>query len=162
QAMEKLRARLRSESGLGNGGARAGVVAGRLNWVTGLFKARLLTPVSVVAAAGPFLCGALGFLGLLGGRGQFSPPAFLQSKPLEWSASLVAESAGDHRTCAPYFVDATGPAEMPDSVREYDQACARLDKIAAEGAKELRLRSAHICDFSDRKFAHLVYTSGAR
>src|SRR5262249_48832956 len=69
-----------------------------------------------------------------------------------------AESAGDHRSCAPHFVNALGPAEMPDSIREYDQACVRLDKTAAEGAKGLLLRSAHVCGFGGRKFAHLVYT----
>lgn len=47
---------------------------------------------------------------------------------------------------------------MPDSVREYDSACVRLDKIAAEGAKGLLLRAAHVCGFGKRKFAHLVYT----
>src|SRR5262249_20617013 len=59
QAMEKLRARLRSESGLGNGGARAGVVAGRLNWVNRLFKGGVLTPVGGVGGAGRVLCAAL-------------------------------------------------------------------------------------------------------
>jgi len=162
QAMEKLRTRLRSESGLGNGGARAGVVAGRLNWFTGLFKTRLLTPVAIVAALALFIGAAWSSYVLWREGANYQRLSSEQIKALELSASLVAESGGDHRTCAPYFVDATGPAEMPDSVREYDQACARLDKIAAEGAKELRLRSAHICDFSDRKFAHLVYTSGDR
>lgn len=55
-----------------------------------------------------------------------------------------------------------GPAEMPDSVREYDPACARLDKVAAKGAGGMALRSAHVCEFGDRKFAHLVYTRGVR
>ncbi|MGH9855430.1 MAG: hypothetical protein ACREBD_36810, partial [Blastocatellia bacterium] len=81
-----------------------------------------------------------------------------QIEALELSGSLIAESVSDHRTCAAHFVDATEPAEMPDSVRKYDSACVRLDKIAAEGAAGLLLRAAHICHFGERKFAHLVYT----
>jgi hypothetical protein len=83
-----------------------------------------------------------------------------QVNALELSGSLVTESAGVHRTCAAHFTGAGGPAEMPDSVREYDPACARLEKIAAEGARGLSLRAAHVCRFGDRKFAHLVYTHG--
>src|SRR5262249_42673886 len=48
----------------------------------------------------------------------------------------------------------------PDSVSEYDPACAGLDKVAAEGAGGLLLRAAHVCEFGGRKFAHLVYTRG--
>ena len=69
----------------------------------------------------------------------------------------MADSASGHRSCAAYFVNAAGPAEMPDSVREYDPACVGLDKVAAEGAGGLLLRAAHICESGDRKFAHLVY-----
>src|SRR5262249_61562195 len=61
QAMEKLRARLRSESGLGNGGARAGVVAGRLDWVFGRFETRGFSPAGGVAGARAVDCAGLGF-----------------------------------------------------------------------------------------------------
>jgi hypothetical protein len=159
RAMEKLRARLRSESGLDDGFVGTGGEAGSRNWFAGLFRTRILTPAAIVAALALFIGGAWGFY-VLWREGANQRLSSEQIKALELSASLVAESAGDHRTCAAYFVNATGPAEMPDSAGEYDLACVRLDKIAAEGARELLLRSAHICDFSDRKFAHLVYTRG--
>src|SRR5262245_16560732 len=161
QAVEKLRARLRSESGLNYVSAGTGVETGRRNFFAGLFKMRFSTPAAIVAALALFIGAAWGLYVLSrDGRGHQRLTSG-QIKALELSASLVAESAGDHRTCAVYFVNATGPAEMPDSAREFDLACVRLDKIAAEGARELQLRSAHICDFSDRKFEHLVYTRGA-
>jgi hypothetical protein len=160
RAMEKLRARLRSESGLDYGSAGTGGEAGSPNWFAGLFRTRFLTPAAIVAALALFIGGAWGLYVLWREGANHQRLSSEQIEALELSASLVAESAGDHRTCAAYFVNATGPAEMPDSAGEYDQACVRLDKIAAEGARELLLRSAHICDFSDRKFAHLVYTRG--
>ena len=161
RAMENLRARLRSDSGLDDGPAAPGDETGRRNWFAGLFKMRFLTPAAIVAALA-LTVGAAWSLSLLwGGDDDHQRLSSQQIKALELSASLVAESAGDHRTCAPYFVNATEPAEMPESAGEYDRACVRLDKIAAQGAKELQLRAAHICDFSDRKFAHLVYTRGA-
>jgi len=161
QAVENLRARIRLESGLDGGGAGPGVGTGRRNWFAGLFKTRLLAPAAVVAALALLIGAAWSLYALRREVPTYQRLSPEQVKALELSASLLAESAGDHRTCATYFVNATAPAEMPDSVREYDMACVKLDKIAAEGAKELLLRSAHICDFSDRKFAHLVYTRGA-
>ncbi|MCI0387893.1 MAG: hypothetical protein MOB07_03855 [Acidobacteria bacterium] len=160
QAMEKLRARLRSESGLDYGSAGTGGATGQRDWFAGLFKTRFLTPAAIVAALALFIGAGWGLYVIWREGVDHQRLSAEQIKALELSASLVAESAGDHRTCAAYFVDAAGPAEMPDSVGEYDLACVRLDKIAAEGARELLLRSAHICDFSERKFAHLVYTRG--
>jgi hypothetical protein len=161
-AMERLRARIRSEAGLGGGSARTGDGEGRRGWFAGLFKVWLLTPAAVALLLGA----ALGLYTLrreapddAQTERRLSPE---QIKALELSVSLMAESAGDHRTCAAHFVDAAGPAEMPDSVREYDPACARLDKVAAEGARGLLLRSAHVCKFGDRKFAHLVYAHDER
>jgi len=163
QAMENLRARLRSEAELRADSSRTGDEAGWRSWGAGLFKTRFLTPAALAAALALLIGGAWSLYVLRGAGDNKMTDLFPeQIKALELSSSLVAESAGDHRTCAPYFVDATEPAEMPDSVREYDSACVRLDKIAAEGAKGLQLRSAHICDFGARRFAHLVYTQDTR
>ncbi|HKQ79720.1 MAG TPA: hypothetical protein VJ810_38860 [Blastocatellia bacterium] len=161
QAMEKLRASLRAECGSDLVPAGTGGATGRRNRFARLFKMRFLATAANAAALALFIGAAWGLYILWRGGANHQRLSSEQIKALELSASLVAESAGDHRFCAPYFVNATGPAEMPDSVREYDLACVRLDKIAAAGADELLLRSAHICDFKDRKFAHLVYTRGA-
>src|SRR5262249_29501700 len=50
RAMQNLRARLRSEAGLGAGAAPPGEGRGRRHWLAGLFELRLLTPVAIVAA----------------------------------------------------------------------------------------------------------------
>jgi len=166
-AMERLRERIRLEAGVGADSAPAGVSKGRPSkgrngWFAGLFKIWLLTP----AAMALLLSAALGLYIMRRDAANDAQRARRlsseQINALELSGSLAAESAGVHRTCAAHFTGAggAGPAEMPDSVREYDPACARLEKIAAEGARGLLLRAAHVCKFGDRKFAHLVYTRG--
>jgi len=158
QAMESLRARIRSEAEAGAGAARTGAGKWRRGWFASLFKVWLLTPAAVALLLGA----ALGLYHLR--RGESDDASLLtpgQIEALELSGSLMADSASSHRNCAAHFINATGPAEMPDSVGEYDPACARLDEVAAEGAGGLSLRAAHVCEFGDRKFAHLVYTRGA-
>ncbi|MGH9768656.1 MAG: hypothetical protein ACREAB_14595 [Blastocatellia bacterium] len=131
-----------------------------------LLKQRFLTPAAIAVAVAVLIGGAWSLYVLRRGdvNNQETPLRLSpeQVKALELSGSIVAETAGDHRSCAAYFANATEPAEMPDSVREYDSACVRLEKIAAEGAKGLLLRSAHTCGFGARKFAHLVYTRDTR
>jgi hypothetical protein len=156
-AMESLRARIRSEAGMGAQAARTVNGKWMRGWFGGLSKAWFLTP-AVVAL---LLVAALGLYVLR--RGNSDEVRLLtpeQINALELSGSLMADSASGHRGCAVHFVNAAGPAEMPDSVREYDPACVGLEKIAAEGAGGLLLRAAHVCESGDRKFAHLVYTRG--
>jgi len=161
RAMESLLERIRSEAGVGADSTPAGVSKGGNRWFAGLFKIWLLTPAAMALLLGA----ALGLYIMRRDAADDARRARLSSEQinaLELSGSLAAESAGVHRTCAAHFTGAgaAGPAEMPDSVREYDPACARLEKIAAEGARGLLLRAAHVCRFGDRKFAHLVYTHG--
>ncbi len=161
QAMENLRARLRAEACSEAVSAQTGNEAGWRGWFAELFKIRFLMPAAIVAGLLLLIGGAWSLYVLRRGDVNDQTVAQLSSeqiKALELSDDLVAESAGDHRVCASHFLNATAPAEMPDSVREFDPACVRLDKIAAEGAKGLLLRSAHVCDYRERQFAHLVYT----
>jgi hypothetical protein len=160
-AMERLRERIRSEAGVGTGALQAGPSKGGHGWFSRLFKISLLTPAAVI-----LLLGAA--LGLYALRRIGSDDAQTvrklsaeQIKALELSVSLVAESAECHRICAAHFASVKGPAEMPDSVKEYDPACVRLDKVADQGARGLLLRGAHVCNFGERQFAHLVYTRGS-
>lgn len=156
QAMESLRARLRSEAT-----ERMGNKTGWRNWFVRFFEMRSLIPAAIVAGLLFLIGGAWGLYVLRRGDINDRRTAALSPehiKALELSASLIDETASDHRTCAPYFINATKPAEMPNSVREYDPACVRLDKVAAEGAMGLTLRAAHVCGHGERKFAHLVYT----
>ncbi len=167
EALRNLRARLRSEAGLSEAGLEAGSGpsgnerAGR-NWLAGLFKMRLLTPVLIVAALALFIGGAWSLYILRRGDADNRRLSSEQIKTLELSVSVLAESASDHRTCAAHVgevdeVDQIGSAEMPDSVRKYDPACAGLDKIVAEGAAGVRLRAAHLCGYGERTFAHMIY-----
>ncbi|HZF38175.1 MAG TPA: hypothetical protein VE715_05100 [Blastocatellia bacterium] len=165
RAMESLRERIRSEAGVETGAtptrdSKGKPSKGKYGWFAGLFKVWLLTPAAVAL----FLGAAVSLYVLRRGGSDDTQTARRlspeQIKALELSFSLVAESAGGHRSCAAHFAASDGPAEMPDSVREYDPACVRLEKIAAEGARGLSLRAAHVCKFGDRKFAHLVYTRG--
>jgi hypothetical protein len=158
QAVEQLRARLRSEAGLEDGSARLGEEVVHPGWFATLFRSRFLAPAAIVVALALLIGGVRGLRGLLRGDGDPQRLSLEQIKAFELSASLVAETVGDHRTCGAYYVGASGPAEMPDSVREFDPACSKLVKIAADGAAGLRLRAAHVCDFGGRRFAHLVYT----
>lgn len=73
------------------------------------------------------------------------------------SAALIDEAIGDHRNCGLKFLKLSGPFEMPPSVAQYDPSYANLERIAAPGARDLELRTAHLCGFKGRKFAHLVY-----
>jgi hypothetical protein len=180
-AIEKLRLRLRSEAGLGAGAARASGGSGLSNGlhgriadlfrhggITNLFKMRFLAPVAVGAAL--LIGGAWSLYELRHGGGATQQEGARlsseQLKSLELSGSLLVETAGDHRTCAPHFLNATNPietrAEDPDPISAYDSACAKLDKIAAGGATGLTLKSAHVCNFGERRFAHLVYTRDNR
>jgi hypothetical protein len=78
------------------------------------------------------------------------------------SPALMAEAAGDHRSCAVHFLSNQGPVRMEETARRYDPAYADLDRVAEAGAQGLgmQLRSAHLCSFAGRRFAHLVYTRG--
>jgi hypothetical protein len=51
---------------------------------------------------------------------------------------------------------------MPADAHQFDPAYESLDKIAEIGARGLLLRSAHICLYGDRRFAHLVYTRDSK
>ncbi|MEK7832080.1 MAG: hypothetical protein AAB401_13385, partial [Acidobacteriota bacterium] len=63
--------------------------------------------------------------------------------------------------CATQFLSASKQSVvMPDSVRDYDEACLELDKVAAPGAAGLTLHAAHVCKPGSRRFAHLVYMRG--
>jgi hypothetical protein len=87
----------------------------------------------------------------------------LQQRPVvaaELSPALMGEAAGDHTNCAIKFINhqgQLGPARMSESAKRYDPAYADLDKVAEAGAAGMELRSAHVCGFAGRRFAHLVY-----
>lgn len=161
EAIERMRARLRAEAGLADRATGAAVKTGRRGWLTRLFEARLLVPVAATAALLLLIGGAWSLYVVWPKAGPEQTVAEKNRVP-ELSERLIGESAGDHRNCAAKFLNATEPAEMPDSVREFDPACVRLDKVAAEGAKGLLLRSAHVCGYGERRFAHLVYTRDDR
>lgn len=73
------------------------------------------------------------------------------------SATLIDQAIGDHQNCGLKFLKLSGPYEMPPSVAAYNSSYANLERIAAPGARDLELRTAHLCGFKERKFAHLVY-----
>jgi hypothetical protein len=173
EAVERLRTRLRSEAGPGVRPAqtierekpskvfRSG---GRRGRIANFFKKGILTPAAVLAAL-LLIGGAWGLYALRRGEvGDLRRARVSLEKriALELSGSLLVEAAGDHRTCAPHAVGAVGPVEMPESVKAYDPACAKLAQVASKGARGLALRSAHVCGFGGRRFAHLVYTRDAK
>src|SRR5262249_55052281 len=104
QAMEVLRARLRSEAGLRTDPMRTGGGTGQLSWFATLFKMHFLTPAAIVAALSLLIGGAWGLYALRRGDVNQSGLSPEQISALQLSGSLVAESAGDHRSCAPHFV----------------------------------------------------------
>ncbi len=168
QTVERLRARLREEAGLREREKGSMSATIRRGWLARLFETRFLMPVAVTAALALFIAGAWSLYSLQQWGGEKIDDQQAVSgiservEAPELSDALIGESVGDHVNCASHFINAAGPAEMPDSVRNYDSACVGLDKIAAAGAEGLLLRSAHVCGYGERKFAHLVYTRGER
>lgn len=76
------------------------------------------------------------------------------------SETVLAEAAGDHRTCAAHFADgevAEEVATTPDWMKKQYPAYAQLVEVAAPGARGLQLKSVHVCRFENRQFGHLVY-----
>lgn len=146
EAYERLRSRLRSEASLTNASAKELWISWR-DRLAELFSFRILMPVSTA------------ILVLVIGVSFFQEDFFPQDQAA-LSESLITEAADDHRKCASHFISSTDPAAMPDSVREYDETCLELDKVASPGAAGLTLRAAHVCQPDSRKFAHLVYTRG--
>ncbi|MGH9803202.1 MAG: anti-sigma factor family protein [Blastocatellia bacterium] len=147
EATERLRSRLRIEALSPNTPSTTSAT----NWrerLAAFFSFRVLIPAS--AAILILAIGASFYL-----KNQTAP-----SEAMQLSEVLMTEAADDHRHCASHFVSSTEPAVMPDSVREFDEACLELDKIASSGATGLTLRAAHVCQPDTRQFAHLVYTRG--
>ncbi len=143
EACDRLRAGLRAAAE----GEKQQLAAGWREVFAGYFASRFALPAAATVALLLFIGGFY-----LLRRGTSS------SGVAELSAALFDESAGDHLKCATHFVNAQGPAAMPESVKNYDPAYAALEKIAEPGAYGLQLRAAHVCGYGSRKFAHLVYT----
>lgn len=141
EATERLRARLRAEAAVEMAAEPLGIASG---WRR--FMGRFLTLQIAIPVAAALLLGVVALNWIL------------TPSKTELNALLLDEAAGDHRTCAAKFLSASGPAAMPESVRNFDPGCVGLDKVASAGANGLLLRSAHVCGFGDRRFAHLVYT----
>jgi hypothetical protein len=155
EAAARISAMLRAEA---VAGARPETPATWRERFSTLFTLRMAMPLAAVAAA---LLLAGGLWAVYSTRS--SRPAGPGTETItgtQLTDLLMDEAAGDHRTCAKKFVAATGPARMPESARAYDPAYVGLDQAAEPGAAGLQLRSAHICGFGDRRFAHLVYTRG--
>lgn len=146
EALERLRSRLRAETHKPSA-FPAGLMPVWRDRLAGFFNFRVLIPVSVILA---LAIGASLYL-----KNQPSP----NEEPL-LSELLMIEAAEDHRECSSHSTSSTQPVAMPDSVREYDEACLGLDKVALSGATGLTLRAAHVCQPTTRKFAHLIYTRG--
>jgi hypothetical protein len=163
EAIRTLRDKLRADAADRNPEMIRGTRASRRNWLSRFFETRMLMPVAAATAL-ILLAGGAWSLYVLHQRGGNGPEEARieltrpQVESLALSEGFLVESADDHRYCATKFVNATAPAEMPDSVRDFDPACVRLDKVAAPAAKGLILRSAHVCNSGQRRFAHLVYT----
>lgn len=73
------------------------------------------------------------------------------------NSTVLAEAAGDHRTCAAHFADKQVAAITPDWMKEKFPAYGQLAEVADAGAAGLELKSVHVCKFQQRQFAHLVY-----
>lgn len=147
EACERLRSRLHDEAYKPNSSAKNRSI----NWrdrLAEFFSFRVLIPVSTVIM----------FLAI--GASFYFKTQTPTVAAFQLSDTLIAESADDHRNCATHFLSSTKPAAMPDSVREFDEACLELDRVASSGAEGLTLRAAHVCQSDSRRFAHLVYTRG--
>jgi len=152
KACERLRARLQTEAAAGMVNFSDGGAGWRERWAR-FFTFRFAVPAAGLAAILVFA--AAGVLTYLKSQTHtVPPPATLLSD------ALMTEAANDHRRCAPHFIPAVGPMEMPESVKTVDAAYFGLEKVAAAGAIGLQLHSAHMCRFEERRFAHLVYTRG--
>jgi hypothetical protein len=86
------------------------------------------------------------------------------SQAAELSDAVLAEAAGDHRTCATHFASRPALATplTPEWMKEQHPAYAQLAEVAAAGAEGLELKSIHVCKFAGRQFAHLVYAQDAK
>jgi hypothetical protein len=144
EARERLRERLRAEGGAERAARKMGIKS----IFTRLFAQPLLLASASLAVLGLIISGAYG-LRLL----HLRAAAVAGLSPV-----LMAEAAGDHDHCAAHFINAQGPVKMSDSAKQYGPAYEDLDRVAEAGARNLQLRAAHICRFSGRRFAHLVYT----
>ncbi len=142
EACERLRLRLLAEAA--SVSPQVNPIPTWLERLTGFFNIRYAIP----AAAALLILGAIGVFSFL--RSHAETPTL--------SDALMTEAANDHRKCAPHFIPAIGPMEMPESVKDVDTAYFGLEKVAATGAKDLQLHSAHLCRSGGRQFAHLVYT----
>lgn len=156
-ACERLRSRLQAEAlnDTNQNAIGASVWRERL---ARFFNFRYLIPATTMAL---LVLGSVGFFMYL--KNQETPDnlAGLSTSTSDFpllSDALMIQAADDHRKCSPHFIPAGGPMEMPESVKEVDEAYFGLEKIAATGAKDLQLHSAHLCRSGGRRFAHLVYT----
>lgn len=144
EACERLRAALHAEAqACKEAEAASGPGKG---FFARLFNLRFSIPVAATAAMVILASGGFGLYLLIR-----EPQAPVLSR------ELIDQSFGDHRTCASFFATRSGPLKMPESAKNDDPAYADLEKIAAPGAQDLELRSAHVCSFKERRFAHLVY-----
>src|SRR5262249_9048309 len=154
EAVNRLRARLRAEVASGTLPTRH---KSWREWFAGIFAVRIVLPAAITVALA-LLFGSLWTLNTFRGGNELRKEEITRAK---LSDVLMEEAAGDHLTCARKFIAALGPAKMPDSVRDFDPAYVGLEQVAEAGATAtggMQLRSAHICGFKARRFAHLVYT----
>lgn len=156
-ACERLRLRLQSEAASDSFQNAVGSSGWRKR-LANFFNFRFLIPATALAL---LVFGAVGFLIYLKNQGTQVNVAGLTNPASDFpqlSDALMIQAADDHRKCSPHFIPSVGPMEMPESVKEVDKAYFGLEKIAALGAKDLQLHSAHLCRSGGRRFAHLVYT----
>jgi anti-sigma factor RsiW len=116
------------------------------------FMARFLPRRASLATAA-----AIVFALLLGGAYGFFLLRQQSVSAAELSPALMNQAAGDHNICAPAYLNREGRTKMSAENIRYDPTYADLDQAAEVGAQGLRLRSAHVCSFGERRFAHLVY-----